>query len=41
MKIKLLISAFVAIVGFITEQGLAAQGQNVKIPDQTFKACLI
>jgi len=41
MKRKLLISAFVAIVGFITAQGLAAQGKNVKIPDQAFKACLI
>jgi len=47
MKRKLLISAFVAVVGFITAQGLAAQslaaqgGQNVKIPDRAFKACLI
>jgi len=46
MKRRLLISAFVAVIGFITAQGLAVQGlatqgQNVKIPDHAFKACLI
>jgi len=41
MKRRLLISAFGAVIGFITAKGLAAKGQNVKIPDQAFKACLI
>jgi len=41
MKIKFLISAFMAVVDFITAKRPAAQRQNVKIPDQAFKACLI
>jgi len=41
MKRKLLISAFGAVMGFITAKKPAAQRQNVKIPDQAFKACLI
>jgi len=36
MKTKLLISAFLCLVGFIT-----TQGQNVNIPDPNFKAYLI